>query len=80
MNESALNRWTGRSAEDILAECLHQLRAPIHSIVGSLTMLKSANQLSDEQIRQMMDLALSSALRARDVIASLDQYMSEKDQ
>ena len=78
MNEPAINRWVGKSAEDILAEFLHQLRAPIYTVAGSLSVLKSEDQLSPEQVQQMIDLALSSALRARDVINSLDQYMSEK--
>jgi signal transduction histidine kinase len=78
MNEPAINRWVGKSAEDVLAESLHQLRAPIHTLTGSLSVLKSFDKLSAEQVQQMIDLALQSALHARDVINSLDQYMSEK--
>ena len=78
MNEPAINRWVGKSAEDVLAEALHQLRAPIHTLTGSLGVLKSFDKLSVEQVQQMIDLALQSALHARDVINSLDRYMSEK--
>ena len=79
MNETSLNRWSGKSAEDVLAEALHQLRAPIHTAVGSLNVLRSAEavQLSPEQTQQMIDLGLRSALRAKDVIDAISQYLAE---
>jgi signal transduction histidine kinase len=82
MDELAVNRWGGKSADEILAELLHQLRTPLHAAVGSLSVLKSADQLSPEQTQQMIDMALRSALYARDIINSLSQHMygSQKDQ
>jgi signal transduction histidine kinase len=77
MDETAANHWVGKSAEDILAELVHHLRAPLHAAAGSLRVLKSAEQLSPEQTQQMIDLALRSALYARDVINSISQYRLE---
>ena len=80
MDERVVNRWAGKSAEDILAEVLHQLRAPIHTAVGSLNVLQSADavQLSAEQIQQVIDLGLRSALRAKEVIDAISLYIAEK--
>jgi len=77
MHESAVNPWAGKSAEDILAELVHQLRAPLHAAAGSLSVLKSANELSPEQNQQMIDLALRCALYARDIVNSISQHMFE---
>ena len=78
MNESAINNWTGKSAEEILAQVLHQLRTPIHAVVGSLEVLKTVDQLSAEQTRQMIELGLTNALRAKDVIDAISLYMAER--
>ena len=78
MSESAANQRSGKSAEDILAEFLHHLRNPIYVAAGSLTVLKSEDQLSPEQVQQMIDLAFRSAVRARDVVESLSQYLFEQ--
>ena len=80
MDEPAANRWSGKSAEYILAEVLHQLRAPVHTTVGALTVLKSADAvpLSAEQTQQMIDLGLQSALRVKDVIDSVSLFIAEK--
>lgn len=77
MSESAIYRWSGKSAEDLLAEFLHHIRNPIYVAAGSLRVLKSEDQLSPEQIQQMIDLAFRSTARAREVIESLSQYLSE---
>ena len=80
MDETAANRWFGKSAEYILAEVLHQLRAPVHATVGALTVLKSADAapLSAEQTQQIIDLGLQSVLRVKDVIDAVSLYMAEK--
>ena len=80
MDEPAANRWSGKSAEYILAEVLHQLRALTHTTVGAWTVLNSADAvpLSAEQTQQMIDLGVQSALRVKDVIDSISLYMAEK--
>jgi hypothetical protein len=80
MDEPTINSWKGKSAEEVLAEVLHQLRAPVHTTVGCLNVLKSADEvpLSAEQTQQMIDLGLQSALRVKDVIDSISLYMAEK--
>ena len=78
MDEATSNRWAGKSAKYILADVLHQLRAPIHTVVGSLTVLKTVDQLTVEQTQQMIDLGLNSARRAKDVIDAISRYMSEE--
>jgi hypothetical protein len=78
MDEPAVDRWTGKLAEDILAEALHQLRNPIYTAVGALNVLKSVEGLSVEQTQQMIDLGLGAASRAQDVIDAISRYMAEK--
>jgi len=80
MNELSLNRWSGKSTEDVLAESFHEIREQISPAVGYLSILKSANQLSlsAEQTQQYIDLALNYALRAQDIVNSVYQYMDEK--
>jgi predicted kinase len=77
MNESTVNRWAGKSTEDVLAESYHELREPIYNAVGYLSVLK-ANQLSAEQAQQYIDLALKYALYTQDIVDSVYQYMNEK--
>ena len=79
MDERVTNPWSGKSAEDVMVELLHQLRAPIHTVAGALSMLKSSDQLSPEQKQQVIDLALNSALRAQAVVNSISQYWAERD-
>jgi signal transduction histidine kinase len=80
MDETAANHWVGKSAEDILAELVHHLRAPLHAAAGSLNVLKSVEGLSAEQTQQVIDLGLRSALRAQEVIDAISQYMAEKQE
>ena len=77
MNEPFVNRWAGKSAEDVLAESYHELREPIYNAAGYLSVLK-ANQLSTEQAQQYIDLVLRYALYAKDIVDSVYQYMDEK--
>ncbi len=78
MDKPDINRWIGKSAEDVLTNSLHQLRAPINTLMGSLHVLKSADQFSPEQTQQMMDLAWQSAVRMQEIIDAMSQYVSEK--
>lgn len=78
MDEPAANHWTGKSTKHVLTKSLHQLRAPINTLMGSLHVLKSADQLSPEQTQQMMDLAWQSAVRMQEVIDAMSQYVFEK--
>jgi len=78
MNESTTNHWTGKSTEFVLTESLHQLRAPIHTLIGSLTVIRSVDSLSPEQAQQMLDLAWQSAVRMKDVIDAMSLYVNDK--
>jgi hypothetical protein len=80
MSEPSLNRWSGKSTEDILAESFHEMREQISPAVGYLSILKSADQLSlsAEQIQQYIESALNNALRAQEIVNSVYQYMNER--
>ena len=80
MNKPGLNRWSGKSTEDVLAESFHEIREQMSPAVGYLSILKSANQLSlsAEQIQQYIDLTLNYALRAQEIVNSVHQYMNER--
>ena len=57
INNSDTNRWSGKSAEDVLAESFHELRNPITVLTGYLSVLKSVDW-SEEKTQQFLDLAL----------------------
>ena len=73
-SQSDLNRWAGKSAEDVLAISLHELRNPIARLTGYLTLLKSAD-LSEEQSRKFIDMALDCALSSQNVVDSVSEYL-----
>ena len=77
MEETASNRWAGKSAEDILVESYHEIRDPIYNVVGFLNVLKSTDQLSlsAEQIQQYIGAALHNALSAKIIVDSVYEYM-----
>lgn len=79
MDELIANPWTGKSAEDVLAESFHEIRNPISIAVGYLSVLKSASNLSltAEQIQEYTELALNHALKAQTIVNSIYQYMNE---
>jgi signal transduction histidine kinase len=81
MDEVTVNRWSGKSAEDVLAESFHELRDPILVIAGYLNVLKST-EVASEQTQYLLDSALRSAIRAKEIVESVYQYMNEqrKDQ
>jgi hypothetical protein len=76
MDKPAANRWSGKSAEDVLAESFHEIRNPIFRLTGYLQVLKSA-EISDEQTRYMIEAALNCSLTARDVVESVYRYLNE---
>jgi len=77
MDKMDVNRWSGKSAEDVLAESFHEIRNPIILIAGYLNVLKST-EVSDEYARHFLDLALNYALSANDIVDSVYQYMNEQ--
>ena len=81
MDKPDVNRWSGKSAEVVLAESFHEIRNPIVRMAGYLSVLKSAD-LSEIQARHFIDEALSCALSAKAIVDSVYQYMNEqrKDQ
>ena len=80
MSEPSLNRWSGKSTEDVLAESFHEMREQISPAVGYLSILKSADQLSlsAEQIQQYIESTLNNALRAQEIVNSVYQYINER--
>ena len=77
MDTSDINRWSGKSAEAVLAESFREIRNPIILIAGYLNVLKSTD-VSEEQARHFLDLALNYALSANDIVDSVYKYMNKK--
>jgi len=77
MDKPVVNRWAGKSAEDVLTESFHELRNPIVSVAGYLDVLNSVD-LSEEQAQKFIDLALQSAFVAKDIVDSVYQYLNIK--
>jgi signal transduction histidine kinase len=77
LNGNLANRWSGKSAEDVLARSFHELRNPIFLINGYLEVLKSA-EMSVEQKQHILDSAIRSALTAREIVESVFQYIKEQ--
>lgn len=79
MDDSEIDksRWSGKSAEDVLAISLHELRNPIARLTGYLELLRSA-ELSEEQYRKFIDLAFDCSQLAQDVVDNISLYLSEE--
>ena len=80
MDEPTVNLWAGKPAEDVLAECYHEIRNPISLAAGYLAVLKSASDLSltAEQAQQYIELALDHVVRAQTIVDSVYRYINEK--
>ena len=75
MDKSAVNRWDGKSAEDVLAEAFQEIRGPINLVTGYLDFLKTAD-LPKEQAKQFIELALNYALSVKGIVDSvLSDYL-----
>ena len=75
MDKPDANHWSGKSAEEVLAESFHEIRNPIVRMTGYLNVLKSAD-LSEEHRRHFTDEALRCALSVNDTVESVYQYMN----
>lgn len=75
--ESDINRWDGKSTEDVFAESFHELRVSINSIRGYLDLFQTLDW-PVEQKQKFIDLALDYAISARDVMRSVEEHMNWK--
>ena len=46
MDKPDINRWVGKSAEDVLLESFHELRDPIYNMTGYLNVLIISGSVS----------------------------------
>lgn len=76
MDKLDANRWHGKSPEDVLIESFHDLRNPITILTGYLNVLKSADW-SEEKTQQFLDLALNYAMKSKEVVDSVFDYINE---
>ena len=77
MDKPDVNRWSGKSAEVVLSQSFHEIRNPVVRMAGYLSVLKSAN-LTEEQTRHFLDLALNCALSVNNIVDSVYQYINEQ--
>ena len=73
-----VNRWSGKSPEDVLTESFHEIRNPILQMAGFLQVLKSLPDLSDEQARHFLNEAIQHSLVAKEIVGSVYEYINEK--
>ena len=76
MDTSDINRWAGKSAEDVLAISFHELRNPIFRMTGYLSIINST-ELPEEQRQHLLDETLKCALSAKEVVESVYHYIDE---
>lgn len=77
MDKPDVNRWSGKSADVVLAEAFHELRDPIYLIVGYLNVLVETD-VTPEQLLHFQDSLHRYALQSKHIVDSVYQYMNEK--
>jgi hypothetical protein len=76
-SKSDINRWFGKSAEDVLAEAFHELRDPIYVMTGYLSIINQT-EVSPGQLKSMAENLLSYSLHSKQIVDSVYHYMAEK--
>ena len=77
MDSPKVHRWSGKSAEDVLAESFHELRGPIYLMAGYLSVLIETD-VTPEQLQSFKESLHRYALQSRDIVDSVYQYMNEQ--
>ena len=72
-----INRWIGKSAEDVLAESFHELRDPIYVTTGYLAVIHET-EVSPGQLKSMLESMLHYSLYSKQIVDSVYHYMAEK--
>jgi len=81
MDISNLNRWSGKSADEVLAESFQELRDPIFLMAGYVNVLIETD-VSPEQLEHIKSNLQRYVLASKEIVESVYLYMAEqqKDQ
>ena len=77
MDKSDVNRWFGKSAEDVLTESFHELRDPIYVMTGYLNVINET-EVSPDQLKSMLESMLLYSSHSKQIVDSVYHYMAEK--
>jgi len=70
-----MDRWNGKSADEVLAESFNELRDPIYNMAGYLNVLRTVD-LSPEERQQIISVLWNSVLHSKNIVDSIDHYLS----
>jgi signal transduction histidine kinase len=78
MNEEYIEfDFSGKSNEEILSLFFHEIRSPIASLAGYLSMLKLEG-LREEDTRKFIDIASKLALFVQENVNDVFRYLDEQ--
>jgi len=72
--ENVESYFSGKSNEEIIFMFLHEIRAPLASAVGYLTMLNLA-ELSEDKTKEFINLALKNVLKVHGHANKVSDYL-----
>ena len=72
-----MDRWHGKSPDEVLAEAFHELRDPIYNMTGYLNVLRTMD-LPLEERQQIISVLWNSVLYSKNIVDSVDHYLSEQ--
>ena len=71
-----MDRWAGKSPEEVLAEAFHELRDPIYNMAGYLNVLRSMD-LPPEERQDIIAVLWNSVSHSKSIVDSVYHYFSE---
>ena len=72
-----MDRWNGKSPDQVLSESFDELRDPIYNMTGYLNVLKTVD-LSPEERQQIISVLWNSVLHSKNIVDAVDHYLSEQ--
>lgn len=72
--EFDMNRWNGKSPEEVLSESFHELRDPIYVMTGYLGVLNETD-VSAEQLKSILDNMLRYSIYTKQIVDSVYHYL-----
>jgi len=70
-----MDRWNGKSAEEVLVESFHELKDPIYVMTGYLNVLNDTT-VSADQLKPMITSLLGYALHSKYIVDSVYHYLA----
>lgn len=74
--DNDMDRWHGKSPDEVLAEAFHELRDPIYTMTGYLNVLKSMD-LPPDEMQDIIAVLWNSVSHSKNIVDSVYHYFSE---